>query len=47
MKSYRDGSWGNHTHGTMQYSQEGGKHDQLKYRLSRTAKPKSHATSNT
>jgi len=29
-KSYRDGSWGGHTQGMMQYSQERGKHDQLK-----------------
>jgi len=28
MKSYRNGSWGNHTQGTMQYSQKRGKHDQ-------------------
>ena len=31
----------------MQYSQERGKHDQLKSRLSRATKPKSHPASNT
>ena len=31
----------------MQYSQERGKHDQLKHRLSRTRKPKSSPSSNT
>ena len=29
-KPHRDGSWDSHTQGTMQYSQERGKHDQLK-----------------
>ena len=30
LTSYRDGSWDSHTQGMMQYSQERGKHDQLK-----------------
>lgn len=47
MKSYRDGSWDNHTEGTTQYSQERGKHDHLEQRLSDTRKPKSHPSSNT
>ena len=42
-----DGSWGTHTQGTMQHSQELGKHDHLQQRLSHATKPKSHPASNT
>ena len=38
---------GAHTQGLTQYSQERGKHNQLKHRLSRATKPKSHPSSNT
>ena len=38
---------GAHTQGLTQYSQERGKHNQLKHRLSRATKPKSHHKTNT
>ena len=38
---------GAHTQGLTQYSQERGKHNQLKHRLSRATKPKSHRKTNT